>query len=186
MSVFSLFSKGPVSGFPDTRRAREKDPRDTACSRHRAVGCTQAPLPGSTARSSTIRRPSCSTTRSNSARVARLRHATQVRTETILPASLFPVFPGRIARGEHPGETFARRARPRRFDSLRLLVGRAEPDRAGCLCSLRSPGAVAPPRNARKRCRVLSRSISRSRTGARKCLRQWPQQPGRETLSRFT
>lgn len=87
MSVFSLFSKGPASGFPDTLSARAKAPRDTASSIHRGVGCTHAPRPGSTARSSGVSRPSCSTTRSNSPRGTRRRHATHVRTGSILPAS---------------------------------------------------------------------------------------------------
>lgn len=93
MCVFSLFSKGLASGFPDTRNARGKAPRVIASFRHSAVGCTHEPLPGSAARSSTQSCPSCITTRRSASRESRARHATQVRTASILPASYFFLAP---------------------------------------------------------------------------------------------
>ena len=123
MSVSSLFSKGPTSSGPDVFNAREKAPRDTARFRHCASGCTHAPRPGSTARSSGTNRPSRSTTRSNSLRAARRRQATQVRSESILPASHAQLgLVGSLHRSEHRFPVPRRRFRilnsPRRHYSI--------------------------------------------------------------------
>lgn len=77
-------SKVCVSSGPDTRSARTKARRARAFPTHASVSCTHAPRPGRTARSSRTRTDPSATTRRSEDRGARARHATHVRTGSIL------------------------------------------------------------------------------------------------------